>query len=61
MRMFLSDRAKKCDDGRLSNESQQSHEGSFFGRKKKKKKRNLLGGDFFCFVCIYLRSVIEPC
>lgn len=49
----------------VSNEFQQSHEGSFFGEKKKKrKKENLSRGIFFglvCFVCIYLRSVIEPC
>lgn len=50
----------------VSNEFQQSHEGSFFGRKKKKEKRKQsVKGDFFlglfCFVCIYLRSVIEPC
>lgn len=62
MRVFLSDRAKKCN-GRVSNGFQQSHERSFFWRKRKKKKENLSRGIFFglfWFVCIYLRSVIEP-
>lgn len=49
----------------VSNEFQQSHEGSFFWRKKKKRKKKSAKGGFFfglvCFVGIYLRSVIEPC
>lgn len=60
--MILSGRAKKCDGDFVSNESQQSHEGSFFG--KKKEKEICQGGLFWglvCFVCIYLRSVIKPC
>lgn len=52
----------------VSNEFQQSHEGSFFGKKKKekrkRKKKSAKGGFFGLFVCfvgIYLRSVIDPC
>lgn len=46
----------------VSNEFQQSHEGSFFGKEKRKKKTICQGGFFWfvCFVGIYLRSVIEP-
>lgn len=54
MRVILSGRAKKCD-GRVSNEFQQSHEGSFFGKKKKKKENNLSREIFVClFVCLFV-------
>lgn len=42
----------------VSNEFQQSHEGSFFGKKKKKRKS--VKGDFFLvclFVCLYISQV----
>lgn len=56
MRVILSGRAKKCD-GRVSNEFQQSHEGSFFGKEKRKKKS--AKGDFLGFVlfCLYISQV----
>lgn len=43
----------------VSNEFQQSHEGSFFGKEKRRKeKRNLLREDFWgSFVCLYISQV----
>lgn len=43
----------------VSNEFQQSHEGSFFGKKKKEKRKQSVKGDFFWFVlfCLYISQV----